>query len=47
MEYSINGGGWIALADGQPSPRRAVYQIHITNLTKPSVATSTDRKTTS
>ncbi|WP_395599222.1 retention module-containing protein [Pseudomonas sp. A1437] len=38
MEYSINGGGWIALADGQTltATSNAVYQIHITNLTNPS-----------
>ncbi|MBP5944792.1 MULTISPECIES: retention module-containing protein [unclassified Pseudomonas] len=38
MEYSINGGSWIALADGQTltATSNAVYQIHITNLTNPS-----------
>ncbi|VVP13764.1 hypothetical protein PS876_03451 [Pseudomonas fluorescens] len=37
MEYSINGGGWIALADGQTltATSNAVYLIHITNLTNP------------
>ncbi|MBZ9782381.1 retention module-containing protein [Pseudomonas sp. REP124] len=34
MEYSINGGGWIAIADGQTITATAdgVYQIHITNI---------------
>ncbi|MFJ7312421.1 retention module-containing protein [Pseudomonas sp. NPDC098747] len=37
MEYSINGGSWIALADGQTltATSTADYQIHITNLTNP------------
>ncbi|WP_212626803.1 retention module-containing protein [Pseudomonas sp. PP3] len=35
MEYSINGGAWIALADGQTITANAdgVYQIHVTNIT--------------
>ncbi|WP_085747163.1 retention module-containing protein [Pseudomonas sp. R45(2017)] len=35
MEYSINGGAWIALADGQTltATSDGVYQIHITNIT--------------
>ncbi|WP_137804493.1 retention module-containing protein [Pseudomonas sp. G(2018)] len=38
MEYSINGGAWIALADGQTITAAAdgVYQIHITNITNTS-----------
>ncbi|MDD0996358.1 retention module-containing protein [Pseudomonas sp. TNT2022 ID1044] len=34
MEYSINGGAWIALADGQTITANAdgVYQIHVTNI---------------
>ncbi len=34
MEYSLNGGSWIALADGQTLTASAdgVYQIHITNI---------------
>ena len=34
MEYSLNGGSWIALADGQTLAASAdgVYQIHITNI---------------
>ncbi|WP_332762111.1 retention module-containing protein [Pseudomonas koreensis] len=34
MEYSLNGGAWIALADGQTLTASAdgVYQIHITNI---------------
>ncbi|VVP81098.1 retention module-containing protein [Pseudomonas fluorescens] len=37
MEYSINGGAYIALADGQTLTASAdgVYQIHITNITNP------------
>ncbi|UFQ01751.1 retention module-containing protein [Pseudomonas fitomaticsae] len=35
MEYSINGGAWIALTDGQTltATSDGVYQIHITNIT--------------
>ncbi|WP_175389128.1 S-layer family protein, partial [Pseudomonas sp. C2B4] len=35
MEYSINGGAWIALADGQTitAASDGVYQIHVTNIT--------------
>jgi VCBS repeat-containing protein len=38
MEYSINGGAYIALADGQTLTASAdgVYQIHITNITNTS-----------
>ncbi|MED7668656.1 retention module-containing protein [Pseudomonas moraviensis subsp. stanleyae] len=34
MEYSLNGGAWIALADGQTLTASAdgVYQIHVTNI---------------
>ena len=34
MEYSLNGGAWMALADGQTLSASAdgVYQIHITNI---------------
>ncbi|MFJ7282280.1 retention module-containing protein [Pseudomonas sp. NPDC099000] len=34
MEYSLNGGAWIALADGQTLTAAAdgTYQIHITNI---------------
>ena len=34
MEYSINGGAWIALADGQTltATSDSTYQIHITNI---------------
>ncbi|MCK8665905.1 retention module-containing protein [Pseudomonas azerbaijanoccidens] len=34
MEYSINGGAWIPLADGQTITANAdgVYQIHVTNI---------------
>jgi len=34
MEYSINGGGWITVADGQTitALSDATYQIHITNI---------------
>ena len=34
MEYSINGGAWIALSDGQTltATSDGVYQIHITNI---------------
>ncbi|MBN6773387.1 retention module-containing protein [Pseudomonas granadensis] len=34
MEYSLNGGAWITLADGQTLTASAdgVYQIHITNI---------------
>ncbi|MGV8886602.1 MAG: retention module-containing protein [Pseudomonas sp.] len=34
MEYSINGGAWIALADGQTltATSDGTYQIHITNI---------------
>ncbi|QAY84798.1 retention module-containing protein [Pseudomonas arsenicoxydans] len=34
MEYSLNGGAWIALADGQTITASAdgTYQIHITNI---------------
>ncbi|WP_420875219.1 Ig-like domain-containing protein [Pseudomonas baetica] len=37
MEYSINGGAYIALADGQTltATSDGVYQIHITNITNP------------
>ncbi|WP_130931218.1 retention module-containing protein, partial [Pseudomonas sp. Sample_24] len=35
MEYSINGGAWIALGDGQTitATSDGVYQIHVTNIT--------------
>ncbi|WP_131108152.1 retention module-containing protein, partial [Pseudomonas sp. Sample_10] len=35
MEYSINGGAWIALGDGQTitAASDGVYQIHVTNIT--------------
>jgi Ca2+-binding RTX toxin-like protein/uncharacterized protein YegL len=35
MEYSINGGSWINLADGQTltATSDATYQIHVTNIT--------------
>ncbi|MGH8385276.1 MAG: type I secretion C-terminal target domain-containing protein, partial [Pseudomonas sp.] len=35
MEYSINGGTWIALSDGQTlsATSDGVYQIHVTNIT--------------
>ncbi|RON64589.1 type I secretion target [Pseudomonas fluorescens] len=38
MEYSINGGAYIALADGQTltATSDGVYQIHITNISNPS-----------
>jgi len=38
MEYSINGGAYIALADGQTLTAMSdgVYQIHITNIANPS-----------
>ncbi|RKS23897.1 putative secreted protein (type I secretion substrate) [Pseudomonas sp. WPR_5_2] len=38
MEYSINGGAWIALADGQTitAASDGVYQIHVTNITNTS-----------
>ncbi|MCF4995069.1 retention module-containing protein [Pseudomonas syringae] len=38
MEYSINGGAWIALADGQTLTATAdgTYQIHLTNITNTS-----------
>ncbi|EZP32769.1 retention module-containing protein [Pseudomonas sp. RIT288] len=38
MEYSINGGAYTTLADGQTLTASAdgVYQIHITNITNPS-----------
>ncbi|VEF09779.1 VCBS protein [Pseudomonas fluorescens] len=38
MEYSLNGGSWIALADGQTltATNDGVYQIHITNITNTS-----------
>ena len=34
MEYSLNGGAWIALADGQTLTAKSdgTYQIHITNI---------------
>ncbi|MFJ4494213.1 retention module-containing protein [Pseudomonas atacamensis] len=34
MEYSLNGGAWMALADGQTLTASAdgVYQIHVTNI---------------
>jgi VCBS repeat-containing protein len=37
MEYSINGGAWIALADGQTltATSDSTYQIHITNIDNP------------
>jgi VCBS repeat-containing protein len=37
MEYSINGGAYITLADGQTltATSDGVYQIHITNITNP------------
>ncbi|MGG7651278.1 retention module-containing protein [Pseudomonas sp. ES4] len=37
MEYSINGGAWIALADGQTltATSDSTYQIHITNTDNP------------
>jgi VCBS repeat-containing protein len=37
MEYSINGGAYIALADGQTltATSDGVYQIHITNISNP------------
>jgi VCBS repeat-containing protein len=38
MEYSVNGGAYIALADGQTltATSDGVYQIHITNISNPS-----------
>jgi VCBS repeat-containing protein len=38
MEYSINGGAWIALGDGQTitAASDGVYQIHVTNITNTS-----------
>ncbi|MFW9080969.1 retention module-containing protein [Pseudomonas sp. P2757] len=38
MEYSLNGGSWIALADGQTltASSDGTYQIHITNITNTS-----------
>ncbi len=38
MEYSINGGAFIALADGQTltATSDGTYQIHLTNVTNPS-----------
>ncbi|KAA0956007.1 retention module-containing protein [Pseudomonas sp. ANT_H12B] len=38
MEYSINGGAWFALADGQTltATSDGTYQIHITNITNTS-----------
>ncbi|MHC8342852.1 retention module-containing protein [Pseudomonas sp. RT6P73] len=38
MEYSLNGGAWITLADGQTLTASAdgTYQIHITNITNTS-----------
>ncbi|MDO9327665.1 MAG: retention module-containing protein [Pseudomonas sp.] len=38
MEYSLNGGAWIALADGQTLTAAAdgTYQIHVTNITNTS-----------
>ncbi|MBV7511303.1 retention module-containing protein [Pseudomonas sp. PDM25] len=37
MEYSINGGAWVALADGQTltATSDSTYQIHITNIDNP------------
>ncbi|MGF6168994.1 VCBS repeat-containing protein [Pseudomonas moraviensis] len=37
MEYSLNGGAWMALADGQTLTASAdgIYQIHITNIANP------------
>jgi VCBS repeat-containing protein len=38
MEYSINGGAWIAIADGHTitAGSDGVYQIHVTNITNTS-----------
>ncbi|MGE8066349.1 retention module-containing protein, partial [Pseudomonas sp. NPDC089569] len=38
MEYSINGGAWTAIADGQTitAASDGVYQIHVTNITNTS-----------
>ncbi|WP_239499333.1 retention module-containing protein [Pseudomonas putida] len=37
MEYSVNGGAWIPIGDGQTitAASDGVYQIHITNITDP------------
>ncbi|KAB0506502.1 beta strand repeat-containing protein, partial [Pseudomonas moorei] len=42
MEYSVDGGAWIALADGQTltATSDATYQIHITNITNTSGSNS-------
>ena len=42
MEYSVDGGAWIALADGQTltATSDATYQIHITNITNASGSNS-------
>ena len=42
MEYSVDGGAWIALADGQTltATSAATYQIHITNITNTSGSNS-------
>uniref|UniRef100_UPI0011155933 beta strand repeat-containing protein n=1 Tax=Pseudomonas sp. KK4 TaxID=1855729 RepID=UPI0011155933 len=38
MEYSVNGGSWISIGDGQTitAATDGVYQIHITNITNTS-----------